>query len=50
MRRQAPELGPMRYAYAWPARDISDLRAELRDCRLYMSWHHIERVDMDIGD
>ena len=23
MRRQAPELGPMRYAYAWPARDIT---------------------------
>ena len=25
MRRQASELGPMRYAYAWPARDIDGL-------------------------
>ena len=24
MRRQAPEPGPMRYAYAWPARDKSE--------------------------
>ena len=25
MRRQAPELGPIRYTYAWPARDRTSL-------------------------
>ena len=34
MRRQVPELGPMRYAHVWPARDIRREDRYMRAARL----------------